>query len=290
MKSFLAFVVLVGLSIGRVQVAWAQPQSAVGATSALGSERTSTDFSTLPPAPKGRSTIIGGEIQNIDPVRDQITLEVLGQKPIKILFDERTEAYRDGMRISLRDLVPHDHASVETVLNATAVFALSIHMLTRPPQGEYQAKVLKYNPETGELTVIQALSRERIKLLVSRSTDIVREGQAEFSSVRSGPSDLVKGSLISLRFMPDKAGIGVATRIAIVASPGSSFVFQGKIDFLDLHAGLLTLVDSRDEASYQISFDLARIPTARELHLGEFVTTTSSFDGTLYVASAITIN
>ena len=35
---------------------------------------------------------------------------------MKILFDERTQVYRDGVRIPLRDLRPEDHASVQTIL------------------------------------------------------------------------------------------------------------------------------------------------------------------------------
>ncbi len=101
---------------------------------------------TLPPRPPGKSTVIGGAIQNIDPVRDQFTLKVFGGKPMKILFDERTQVYRDGKRTPLRDLRPDDHASVETVLDGTKVFALSVHVLSQLPEGERQGQVMDYNP------------------------------------------------------------------------------------------------------------------------------------------------
>jgi hypothetical protein len=97
-------------------------------------------------APAARkSTVIGGAIQNIDPVRDQFTLKVFGGKPMKILFDERTQVYRDGKKTPLRELRPDDHASVETVLDGTKVFALSVHMLSQLPEGERQGQVIDYN-------------------------------------------------------------------------------------------------------------------------------------------------
>jgi hypothetical protein len=223
-------------------------------------------------------------------VRDELTLKVFGQRPVKILFDERTQVYRDGKKISLRDLGSADHASIQTVLDGTNVYALSIHMLSRSPEGEYQSRVLNYNPETRELTVSSVLFREPIKLLVPVNTPVARVGQAAFSSAHSGSSDLVRGALISVKFESNSKGRGVASQIAVLATPGSVFVFNGNLSVLDMHSGILTLVDPRDETSYQISFDSAHLPTSRNLHLGDNVMVTADFDGTRYVASAITVN
>src|SRR5580658_2529655 len=74
------------------------------------------DLADIPPLPRGKTTIFGGAIQNFDPVRDQFTLNVVGQRPMHILFDERTQVFRDGTKIGLRDLGPEEHASVETTL------------------------------------------------------------------------------------------------------------------------------------------------------------------------------
>jgi hypothetical protein len=46
-----------------------------------------TNLPSLQPAPKGKSTILGGEIRNVDPVRDQLTLRVFDQHQLKTLFD-----------------------------------------------------------------------------------------------------------------------------------------------------------------------------------------------------------
>ena len=67
-------------------------------------------------------------------------------------------------------------------------------------------------------------------------------------------------------------------------------MFSGNIASLDLHTGLLVLVDPSGDKSYQLSFDPAQIPLSRNLHLGEHVTVTASFNGARYVASAIAVD
>jgi hypothetical protein len=62
--------------------------------------------------PQGKSTVIGGTISNVDPIADRLNLKIFGGRSMKILFDERTQVYRDGVKTSLRDLHANDHASV----------------------------------------------------------------------------------------------------------------------------------------------------------------------------------
>jgi hypothetical protein len=234
--------------------------------------------------------VLGGEIRKVDPVRDELMLGIFGQRPTKILFDERTEVYLDGKKISLSELRPVSHASVETVLDGAEVFALSIHLLSRLPEGEYQGRVLDYNAETGALTVSAVLSRQPMRLLVPANTPVVSEGQDSFQSAALGASNLVKGTLISIDFTSDKKGRGVASRIAILATPGSAFQFSGALSSLDLHAGLLVVVDPRDNKSYQILFDSTQFPASRNLHAGDDVSVTAKYDGTHYVATALTVD
>jgi Domain of unknown function (DUF5666) len=248
------------------------------------------DMPALPSAPQGKSTVIGGEIRKVDAVRDQFTLAVFGGRPIKILFDARTQLYRDGIKLSPGDLHPGERASVETLLDETDIFALSVRMWSRPPEGDFQGQVLRYNPGTGELTISGTLSHEPIKLLVPAGTPVLRDEQAAFSSAPSGSSDLVAGALISIKFESNHQGRGVATQITILATPGSTFVFNGNVSFLDLHSGRLVLVNVRDEKSYQIVFDPARFPMSRHLHQGDRVTVTANFDGARYVASSMTVS
>jgi hypothetical protein len=289
MQRFLAVAVVCGTLIVQMRVAGAQPEVA-SSSSALRSANPSGDIPGLPAAPRGKSTILGGAIQNIDPVRDEMTLKIFGQRPVKILFDERTQIYRDGKKIPLHDLGPADHASVQTLLDGTNVFALSVHILSQSPEGEYQGRVLNYDSGSNELTLSSAMFHEPVKLLVPASTPVGRVGQTAFSAAQLGSADLVKGALVSVTFASDKQGRGVARQISVLATPGSAFVFIGNISALDTHSGMLALVDPVDNKTYRIAFDSARFPVSQNLHPGDHVIVTADFDSGHYIASAITIN
>jgi len=280
-------------------VAFAQSSSSAGSKSAqqqgaptaFGLESPSgSPKQGLPPLPRGKSTVIGGAIRGVDYVRDQFTLNVFGGRTLKVLFDERTQIYRDGVRSAPRDLRAGDHVSVETVLDGTTVFARSIHLLSALPEGEYQGQVLNYDLVSRELTVRDVLSREPVRLRVPAGTVFVRQGQAASASADGGYSGLVAGTLVSVKFRSDNKGQGTVSAIVILATPGTTFVFVGNVVSLDLHSGLLTLVDPRDDKRYDVFFDSARLPMSGEIHQGANVTLTADFDGSRYVARAITIN
>lgn len=244
---------------------------------------------TLPPLPAGKTTVFGGEIRNIDPIRDQLTLDTFGQRPMRVLFDERTQVYRDGKRVPLRDLAAVKHASVETTLDGTNIFAVSIHTLSAIPEGAYEGRVLSYNPATGELVVSNGLSPDQFKVLVEENTSIVREGQSSFASAVGGASDLRNGSLVSVEFAAGRNRGAVANKVEILAVPGSAFAFIGNVSWMDLHAGLLVLTDPRDQKEHQIFFNLAGLPETRDLRVGQEVRVVASYDGARYLASKISV-
>jgi hypothetical protein len=288
-RSFVALM-LGGVLVSQMPAATAKCAQSTNPQPVLASEDASVKSPALPGWSHGTSTIMGGAIRDLDPVRDQFRLKAFGQKPMTILYDERTQVYLDGVNIPLRDLRPTENASVQTVLDGTDVFALSIHLLSRSPEGEYQGQVLDFNSDTRELTLGATSSRDRVKLLVSKNAPIVRVGQGEFVSVPSGSSDLIKGTVVSLTFQSDGKGQDIASRISILATPGSVFVFNGSLSSLDMHSGLLTLVDPVDEKSHQISFDSSGLPTGHTLREGENVRVTATFDGFRYMASAIVVD
>jgi hypothetical protein len=245
---------------------------------------------SLPPPPPGKSTAIGGEIRDVDPVRDQFTLKVFGSnQTIKVLYDERTQVYRNGERLAVLDLKPDDHASIETTLDGTKIFALRIHMLSQLPQGECQGQVLSYNPRNGDLILNASLSREPIRLRVPAGTPVVRVGQNGFSSGQHGLEDLARGALVNVTFQASSSGHGVATHIDVLAEPGSAFTFTGVITTLDAHTGLLVIQDPRDSQSYEFSFNSSLLPVSHQLHEGSMVKVTANFNGSQYAASEITM-
>ena len=244
----------------------------------------------MPPVPAGESTILGGAIRNIDPVLDRFTLDIFGERPMTIQFDERTKLFRDGTSIPLGELGPADHASIQTALDGTRVFAESIHVLSQAPKGECDGVVKSYDSQSGKLLLDSDLSPSPLKFFLPRDTPIVRVGQPEFTSVRSGSTDLQRGSLVSVTFGPDLNGRAVVRHVTVMAVPGSSFLFGGNVSFLDLASGSLVLVDSRDGKSYHIYFDFSRFPSAAKLHLGDNVSVNANYQDSRYVAASITVN
>lgn len=248
-----------------------------------------TVLGKLPPLPKGKSTVIGGEIQHLNPVLDRFTLKVFGGGTMKILFDERTQVFRNGVRIPVLDLRPDDHASVETTLDGSRVFALRIHMLTHLPQGQTEGQVASYAPQSRRLTIDAELSQQPIVLDVPPNTPISRVGETTFSAGQGGDADLVPGSLVRVTFTASGTGRGVATYVAVLATSGAHFVFGGVLRSLDMATGQMIIVDPRDNHRYPISFDPAQFSESRNLRLGSHLRVTARFDGRHYVATAITV-
>jgi hypothetical protein len=112
----------------------------------------------LPNMPKGKSTVVGGEIKQLDRVRDQIVMRVFGGHDMRIAFDVRTEIFRDGKQCSIRDLQVGDHISAETMLDGNIVFARSIHNLSAAPDGQVQGQIVEFDEHHNQLLVRDALS------------------------------------------------------------------------------------------------------------------------------------
>ena len=243
---------------------------------------------TIPPLPKGTSTILGGSIRDIDPVLDRFTLHIVGEKPMRILYDERTQLFVDGKRISLNQLRPAEHASVQTALDGTAVFAISVHILSQMQQGDYSGEVQSYDPTSGNLEIVGERGGDPLRLRVSSNTTFERKGQGSSGTTPAGPGDLQPGSLVSLQFDPDGKGRANATRITVLATPGSTFVFAGNLVSLDSRAGTMMVLDPRNDQTYQIGFNPGSLSSIQNIHPGQHVRVTAAYDGKRYVAETVT--
>jgi hypothetical protein len=211
-----------------------------------------------------------------------------GSGTMKIFYDERTQVYVNGKRIGVLDLKPETHASVETTLDGTQVFALRIHVLTTLPEGDCRGLVQSYDPGTRRLVVDSSLSHQSVRIEVPSGTSIVRVGQKEFASGQSGTSDLMRGSLVDVKFQAGEKGRGVATHIDVLATPGSQFTFTGQISLLDFSSGRLGLLDPKDNQTYEFHFDPYRLHDIRQLHEGSRVKVTAQYDGSQYQVMELT--
>ena len=288
MKQLLALFFVGGLAFAQgpsasnsMAVIGANRDASVAAPSPLDSDRIWLD---LLPQPRGQTTLVGGTVRSLDQVRDQVTIRIFGGRDVVVLFDDRTHFYRDGLAASARDLQNGQRVYVDTALAGSDIFARSVRILTQSASGQSSGQVQSYDPGSGELVLRDVLAAEPTRFRLAPNAIVLRDGHSATGA------ELLPGSLVSLKFGPSVSGPGVVREVSILAEPGGSFVFTGRVSHLDLHIGLLVLVDPRDSKSYDIRFDPKLTGLEDRLHEGGDVTVTTSFDGARYTAKSIVVN
>ena len=286
-------IALGGLVLGGMAVAQVAPsQSLVSTRASFTSANDIPDIALdpasllpdLPALPSAKATLIGGSIQKLDRIRDQITVQVFGGGKMKISFDPRTHIYNDGTQASVADLRQGDRIYVDTILDGSTIFARSIRLKTTTSAGESQGTVTSYRADKGELEIRDALSPRVLKIRVMPQTRIMN-GNRSVSS-----SELTPGTLVAVKFGPQQNGSGVAQELSVLAVPGSSFTFAGRVTSLDLRLGVLVLDSSTDHKTYEIHFDPSVAGFGDGLREATDVTVVTRFDGNQYIARSLTIN
>jgi hypothetical protein len=238
----------------------------------------------LPPLSKSKVTLIGGTIEKLDRVRDQLTVRPFGNGGrMKILFDARTRVYRDGQMTSPTDLKKGDRVYVDTILNGNVVFARNIRFNANTAQGQSQGSVVSYNADRGELLVRDALSPQPMRVRLNSSTRVL-QGERTASA-----SELEPGTLVAVKFDSESNGRDVAREISVLALPGATFTFAGELVAVNLRSGILVLNSVTDHKTYDINFDPSKFAVDDNWRQGTDVSVQTRFDGTRYTAQNVTI-
>ncbi len=230
---------------------------------------------SLPSLPPHKTSLIGGTVDKLDRVRDELTLQVYGSGKMKIYFDPRTHVYRDGAEASITDLHRGDRVSIDTTLDGTNIFARTIR-LKPTTAGESQGVVVSVRGD--QLTLRDVLSPHPLKLRITSHTRLLDRGHS------TSLSELVPGTLVTVSFGSQKNGHDVAEEVSVLAVPGASFTFAGQITSLDLSTGLLVLNSATDGKTYEIYLDPSMVATNDNLRPADNVTVSARFDGSRYVA------
>jgi len=239
------------------------------------------DLPSLAPA---KASLVGGTVQKLDRVRDQITVQVFGGGKMKIFFDTRTHIYEGSRQASTSDLHRGDRVYVDTILDGSIVFAKTIRLKTTASAGESQGIVMSYRVDKNELVLRDILSPRPLKIRLTSQTSIVHGDHS------ASASELVSGTLVAVKFGAQQDGSDVAREVSVLAVPGASFAFAGRITGLDLRLGLLTLTSMTDHKTYEIYFDPSVVATDDNLRQANDVTVLARFDGSRYVARSVTVN
>ena len=234
----------------------------------------------LPELPQGKVTLIGGTVTSLDEVMNKMVVQPFGSKQkMKVAFDTRTGFFQDGKPISYKEIRQGQRIYLDAMLNGSIVFAKKIWIQTSADSGIGRGQIVEYDPGRQTLTVRDELADRPIKMRLT-STTLTKKGQENASS-----ADLIPGALVSLSFGPQQE----LREVTVLAKPGTSFVFAGRITYLDLSRKIIAIDNRTDRTKYDVSIEAIAPSILRQLHEGEDVTISAVFDGSGYAARNVEV-
>ncbi|MGE5726708.1 MAG: DUF5666 domain-containing protein [Acidobacteriota bacterium] len=234
----------------------------------------------LPPLPQGHTTLVGGTVHSIDQIRNRFTVQPFGGQAMKIFFDERTHIYRDGVPSTQLMIRKGERVYVDTMLDGTKVFARNIRVVTGTQAADARGQVTRNDAASGRITVQDELSAQPVTFRVTPATVV------KGSSGASTLAQLQPGSLVTVKFSPERGNHDVAQEISVIAAPGSVFTFYGRITYLNMSTRTLAVANQSDKKTYDIKFT----PTAVDSQMlgeGKLVLVKARFNGTGYTADNV---
>jgi len=245
-------------------------------------ERSGTDtLLELPPLPESKVTLIGGTVAKLDPVRDRLALRPFGGGQMEVAFDMRTKIYRDGAPAGMRDLRPGNRVYVDTMLNGDQVFAKTIRIDTKTSTGDVRGQVVGYDADRGILSVQEQVSPQALKLHVTPQTAVTINHRP------TSVSEIQPGAIVVIDFAPGLNGLNEAHQIQVLANPGQSFTFVGRITFVDMHSNRIAIANQSDNETYDLGIDSVLQSQTRGLREGVQAKVQAVFDGKQYQAREI---
>lgn len=243
-------------------------------------------FLDPPPFPKGQTTLVGGVITSVDRVRNHLSVAVFGGGHWTVNFDERTHIFRKGIETTQLALKKGERIYIDTMLdnNRHDIFARNIRLGLVTAPADAAGQIVEVNGKRREVAFRDAIGGQTVHFVVA-SDALISKG-----STPARFEDLHSGSLVKVKFAPERADRGLAREISIVAAPGSAFTFYGQVTFLDTHRGILALRSPGDNKTYDIHFVPAQMDPERRLAVGAQVQAVATFDGTQYLAQQLTVS
>lgn len=248
------------------------------ATATSGNREDSLD---LAPLGKSQVSLIGGTVSRIDPIHDRMTLRAFGGRDVTINFDVRTCVMNGDTVAAMREVKPGTRLYADTVWSDGHIFAKTVRLSTNVAQGETRGQVAWYDSNRRILRVRDAISAHGFNVQVTTNTQILSVGQSATTSA------LASGALVSVRFRPGAEGTNLADQIEVLAQPGGTFTFAGKILSIDMRNGYLTLIEPDSHNTFDVGLSSLPPDVRAKLKEGADVTVNARFDGTSYQAQNV---
>jgi len=232
----------------------------------------------LPPLKHNTVTLIGGVVVSLDEVMNHMVLQPFGTKQkLQVHFDTRTNFYMDGKPITEREVKQGQRVYLDTQLNGDRVFARTIWIRTSAESGVGRGQIMDFDPGHRTVTVRDELSNQPLRLQLAPNATI-RKGNEPGSE-----SDLVQGALVAIEFGAQRE----LRAITVLASPGSTFAFAGKVTYVDLSQKLIAIDNRSDGKKYDVSVEAIAPSVLRQVRQGEDVSVSAVFDGERYSARSV---
>jgi hypothetical protein len=237
------------------------------------------------PVPRTTTTMVGGTITGIDRMRNRLVVHVFGGGRWTVNFDERTHIFHNGAETTQLALKKGERVYVDTQLdnNKHDIFARNIRVGVAELPADADGQIIAIDAKHNELTLRDTLNSVPVRFAVDPETRI-SNGQTPAAF-----KDVKPGTLVHVRFAASSPNRGLAREVSIIATPGSTFTFSGKVTFLDLHRGLLAVQNSTDDKNYEIHFAPAAVTDRNNLGVGRDVLVRATFEGARYMAQSVNV-
>ncbi len=233
--------------------------------------------------PKTNMSLIGGIASKVDPIRSRVEVKPFGGgKKLDVRFDDRSHIYRDGRETTVMGIHQGDRIYLDTMLLDGHVFAKNVRVATTTEAAEARGQLTGAYPQRNEYTMIDSLTGQSVRFELTPRTALQDRGQPTTAE------SLKPGSLVDVMFLPGQKG-GTARQVLVLAVPGQSFIFSGKVTHLDLSTGTLSLDNQTDDKNYTIHFRPSTVEDREHLTVGAEITASATFDGQNYHATTLTL-
>ena len=235
------------------------------------------------PMPRSTTTMVGGTITGVDRMRNKMTVHVFGGGHWTVNFDERTHIFHNGRETTQLAIKKGERVYVDTQLdnNKHDIFARNIRVGMAELPADADGQIIAIDTKHNELTLRDSLNSVPVRFAVDSETRI-SSGQTPAAF-----KDVKPGTLVHVRFAASSPNRGLAREVSIIAVPGSTFTFAGKVTFLDLHRGLIAVQNSTDDKNYEIHFAPSAVTNRNELGVGRDVLVRATFEGARYMAQSV---
>ncbi|MEO5936296.1 MAG: hypothetical protein ABIP81_03700, partial [Terriglobales bacterium] len=201
-----------------------------------------------PPPPKGKIALIGGQVKNIDQIRNRMEVSIFGGGKMKMVFDERSHFYRDNVEVTQLAVKKGDRVYVDSQLDQGKIFARSVRVQSERPIAAASGQVIAYNPNSGDLTLREPISSKPLQFKVTPRTAFRRGDQP------GAVADLRNNAIVRVTFLPIPGKRSELKDVDLIAVPGTKFTFYGTLTHIDLRNGLLGVENKSDDRLYEVRF------------------------------------